>query len=570
MKKRGVLALFLTILSFIAMPPTCLAEALKVAVLPFAVYADQDYGFLQRGIMEMLTSRLSTPGKVRVMDFAQVEQALAVTERKSDPDGRAIEVGRALSADYTIHGSLTVLGDSVSLDAKLHTVSDNQPATTFYKHFKGLDEVIPQINLMAADINAKVLGMAYRDAGTAATAPSMPTQTGPDKHLHPEKMLKAELPVVPKSSSVAVHSMGAPDLRVSPVNPAFQTIQGMPADNPIGFWPGPSEAYLINGVDVGDVDSDGFLETVTISPKAVYIHRYARERRQLVIKIENDPHRRNIGVGVGDINGNGVAEIFISALTPTLDRLNSVVIEFNGDEFITIADRVSYFFNLMHHPLRGSVLLGQQQADNQSVHSAPIFKMTWKKAEYLPEHQILPGRRVNVLGVSTGAIIDKNAEAVVALDRLDHLLLFHPDGRRAWQSSDTYGGTPLYFSLPPIAAGETDTKVFLPMRTRAVDLDGNGQFEVLAACNRGSIDRRMMQRRHFNKSHIEALVWDGRQMATAWKTREFTGRMQDLAVADFDNDGTLELLVVQVTKEGAFIFAEAESNLLAFDLNIGQ
>ena len=39
-------------------------------------------------------------------------------------------------------------------------------------------------------------------------------------------------------------------------------------------------------------------------------------------------------------------------------------------------------------------------------------------------------------------------------------------------------------------------------------------------------------------------------------------------VGDFDNDGADELLVAVVAKEGAIIFTDAVSSLIAFDLNV--
>ena len=46
------------------------------------------------------------------------------------------------------------------------------------------------------------------------------------------------------------------------------------------------------------------------------------------------------------------------------------------------------------------------------------------------------------------------------------------------------------------------------------------------------------------------MIWDGLGLVPSWQTQEIAGRVQDLVVADFDNDGIKELLAAAITKEG--------------------
>ncbi len=43
----------------------------------------------------------------------------------------ARKIGSQLNADYTLFGSLTVFGDSISIDSKMVDVSGNRPTTSF-------------------------------------------------------------------------------------------------------------------------------------------------------------------------------------------------------------------------------------------------------------------------------------------------------------------------------------------------------------------------------------------------------------------------------------------------------
>ena len=107
---------------------------------------------------------------------------------------------------------------------------------------------------------------------------------------------------------------------------------------------------------------------------------------------------------------------------------------------------------------------------------------------------------------------------------------------------------------------------YLPTRTRQADLDGDQKIEALVAQNIDSSNRKLSRQRFYSSSRIMALVWDGLGMTTMWQTRKISGRVQDLVVADFDNDGQNELLAAVVSKEGSIIGTQPKSALIAYDL----
>lgn len=584
MKRTLYITLFLTVLSLIICLPlvTIAAEPVKVAILPFKIHADKDYTFLQKGITAMLTSRLSAPGKVNVIDPVETEKALSIVKKEGSPDAVARQVATQLQADYAIHGSLTVLGESVSIDAKMIPVGQAGTPYSFFKQTDSLGDVIGQLNLMASDINSSVFGVAA--APTAQTQPpatgkavsavgavglgTQASQAPADIHMHPEKLLQQNQGSPQNASTSPI--VGAAPQGTSSLNPAFQTSAGMTPDNRIGFWQSRTYGHLINSIDVGDVDKDGLLETVVATPEEILVYRFAQGRQQTIAQVETDRNQRNISVSIGDINGNGTPEIFVTAFTLPMNRIISFVMEYDGNGFKTIVEKSPFFYSVVHHPDLGNLLLGQHQTGGDDLQTAPIYEMAWKGAEYIPENTFLPGRKANVLGLTLGHFTGKDDIDFVALDWLDNLRIFRAGGKEVWKGDEAFGGTPLYYALEPKNPGDTEFRAFLPVRLRTADLDRNGKPELLTAANTGGINRRLGQQRHFTKSHIEALVWDGQRLVTAWKTRELSGRIQDLIVVDFDNDGTTELLAVQVTKEGAIIFTDAKCNLIAFDLQMPQ
>ena len=574
----------MSLICLLALPLTALAQPARVAVLPFAIHSEKDYDFLRQGIVQMLTSRLSEPGKVTVIDPVATENALtAAGQAKGDDLAR--QVGQTLGADYAIHGSLTILGDSVSIDAKTLDLTGERPPMAFFKQTQGLGNVIGEINLMAGEINERIFGVekaiAVATPSPAAApvpttaAPAAPAQ--PDIHMHPEKLLQQGRPITTgagaKPASPLVDSPlsgSSPQQTASPLNPAFVPAQGMQASQGAGFWKSRNFSELINGIDVGDVDNDGLLETVVAMPEKILILRFSQGRQQTVTEIPTDRFVRNISVSVADINGNGTPEIFVTALSIGLNAVSSSVLEFDGREFKTIVDKSRYYYNVIHHPVLGARLFGQPQGGQTDPFNGAVFEMEWKGADYEPTNQVLAAHKANVLGMTIGDVMAKQTESIVAYTPRDRLQLLLQSGKTEWKGDDPYGGTTLYFASPPTDPDSKDSASFLPIRLRAVDLDRDGKVEILTARNFGSTGRMLDRQRYFSKSNIVALVWDGIGLTPAWQTRQLTGRVQDLVVADFDNDGSDELLAALIAKEGAIIFTDAQSTLIGFDLALPE
>ena len=130
------------------------AEPVRVLVLPFSIHADQDLGFLQKGITSMLSSRLTDLGKVTVLDQAET---LAAKEGLGEVFTRdtAADAGRKGGAQYVAFGSVTVFGSSVSTDARFLDVATGTPLVAFSESGQSQGDVIAQVNRFAAEVNAR-------------------------------------------------------------------------------------------------------------------------------------------------------------------------------------------------------------------------------------------------------------------------------------------------------------------------------------------------------------------------------------------------------------------------------
>ncbi|MCA1786118.1 MAG: CsgG/HfaB family protein, partial [Desulfobacteraceae bacterium] len=161
--------------------PAAGAAPKTVAVLPFAMNSPQDLTFLQNGLFSMLSSRLSDPGKVDVLDRDTVDNALrqaAAGANGALTQVQARAIGEQLGADYILFGSLTHFGESVSLDAAMVDITGDKPALTFFEQSNNMGDVIPLVNTFAGDVNQKVFNRSIANELYVQQVPEGPAAPG--------------------------------------------------------------------------------------------------------------------------------------------------------------------------------------------------------------------------------------------------------------------------------------------------------------------------------------------------------------------------------------------------------
>jgi TolB-like protein len=389
----------------------------RVAIVPFAIHSDRDMAFLRDGITDMLTSRLSWEKKVQVIGREQTAEAVkGATGTMNDIQAQII--GAKLEADYVLFGSLTIFADSVSMDAKLVDVSGAKPTLAFFNQAQGMGQVIPQINRFATDINTRVFGRAA-PAPPVTLQPARPSAPGPgaamgsysagrqapqqapeaDIHAHPETLAEG---------SFSPEGSGAP-MAGSPIGNTQVTT---PSDAPIGgafvqpevqevqakFWKSRTMKVRLIGIALGDVDKDGLVEIVMADEHRVDVYRMTGGILKRAYAPIDLGSAFAIGVDVGDINGNGYAEVYISALSARRNVGESQIFEFKGNAFEPISEKSQYCYRIVNTVNRGKILLGQEYRAFANPWEQPVSEMLWINGNLEPQNNVLPDNKANVFG----------------------------------------------------------------------------------------------------------------------------------------------------------------------------
>ncbi|MEA3428453.1 MAG: FG-GAP-like repeat-containing protein, partial [Thermodesulfobacteriota bacterium] len=331
--------LTLALASIIILPDFAFAKQSRIAIVPFTMNAEKDLTFLREGIHSMLSSRLSWGDKVLVISRQETAAAVKTITAPLN-EAKARKIGNILKADYVLFGSITIFGNSVSMDGTIVDISNAGTPVSFYNQSKGMEEVIPRLNLFAEEINEKLFNR--KTAVRQLPQQRAPAQR-PSQYIHPERLLSGEFV--------------EPDQAGGGRTPFVMSRRG---DAGPGFWKSKNFRMQIKGLALGDVDGDNKTETVMITDQEVHIYRSENDRFIKIKEITGEKYYKYLSVDVADINKNKNAEIFITCLNKNRKSLESFVLEFNGTDFKTIADNENWYFRVIPRPVLGPMLVGQK------------------------------------------------------------------------------------------------------------------------------------------------------------------------------------------------------------------
>ena len=494
------------------------SKVYNVAILPFIIHSEENLDYLREGIYDILSSRIGAEGRIVTIDRTAVERALYEERPVRLDEEAAKKIGTRVGADYIVLGSLTKIGNYISLDARMISISEEKSPLTAFTQHKGLDDVMVKIGDFAMEIGMKILGR----------RPAVGRAPGSGR------------------SAILQSREGVLD-------------QGMSRSQTFPFE--------VKGVDVGDVDGDKKNELVVMDSNSLSIFKYNGEKLTLFQKLELAPGNNFLTLDVADVNRNGRAEIIVTNLVD--DNLRSFILEFEEKQFKKITETSGWFYRVMEHPKEGPLLMGQIM-DSYGMIFGPIYRMVWKKTSFErgPKMPFPPDTKLFGL-----ALIEAKTPGgldTLIIDDFSKLRILGSKGNYVWSSSDHFGGTDNFYETKKKkieAYNPADSpafRVYIPGRILVRDLDGDGTNELII--NKNTSNTAAFERaKTFEKGEVFDMVWDENAFVKNWQTREISGYIADYQVRDVDNDGRDELVVAVVNPSAAFE-RKRTSNILFFKL----
>jgi len=521
MKLKVVLLLCLFLALSLTLPSPSITQSrdpdkvYKVAILPFTIHSQENLDYLREGINDILTSRITVEERVVVMERSIVERALYEEKPMRLDETAAAKIGMRIGADYIVLGSITKVGDYISLDARLISIAEEKPPVTVYTQQKGIDDVMIKIGDFAQDIGYKILGRR-----------TMAGRPGESRHL-------------PRGARGGIERLnrGSVDYKKSQ-----------------------SFDFKIKGLDVGDVDGDKKNEIVIMDDHNLYIFKYDGDKLTLFRKIEQGNEHNFLTLDVVDLNRNGHAEIIVTSVVE--DDVRSFLLEYEEGRFKKITEKSNWFFRVLVHPKEGPILLGQRRGSD-GFPVDPVYRMVWKKKSFEKGPKMDFPKGTNIYGVAMADIRGEGKPQIIALDRFDRLNVISEDGKTMWKSIDRFGGTDIFYDTKKKWRDDykdgSPYRVYIPGRILVKDLYGDGIPQIII--NKNELTTRIFEKaRSFESGEIYCLIWDESDLVTDWKTRTLRDYIADFQVKDVDNDGNEDLVFAVV---GSKETGEGDSGLFS-------
>ena len=155
--KRSLLGICIVIaLACLFLTEAVAQEARKIVVLPFEVHSRANAVQIQEAIARGLTAELQKSKNIQVVDKGAVDAATAGGKVN---EAQALAVGRTLGADLVVMGSVTELGELISIDARVADVRKGQTIPGFFAQGRGLKNM----ETILAQLNRDILVRSFAD-----------------------------------------------------------------------------------------------------------------------------------------------------------------------------------------------------------------------------------------------------------------------------------------------------------------------------------------------------------------------------------------------------------------------
>lgn len=358
----------------------------------------------------------------------------------------------------------------------------------------------------------------------------------------------------------------------SPLNPNFVVAEEAKLAES-GFWRSPYIKDRLVGMVVTDIDGDGRNEVVYATIKGVFVTRHEGGRLVQLAAHEVLSGERLASLDVFNADRSGPDEIFAVIQNETVKGGGTIVLNYENGELIRAVEGVVPWYLRVVDGSGGRMLAGQRPAvSGDEVFSGSVMEMSFDGRNIESRGRTSVPEGANAFNFAYGRLGSSNKSMSVVLKwPSEHIFLY--EGRdRAWESREEYAGTMTVLE-PPVTnyntSGATPRRFFVPSRFIISDIDRDGQNELIVAKNdRGGVPF-MSNLRAFTSGAVQAFKYSNMSLTPFFRTRTLPGPAVDYALADFDNNGSLDMVVAVMMEHESGVAQDGRSVIVAYEISPG-
>lgn len=515
----------------------------KYAVLPYSYSGPEAYQYYGRAVRAEMARQLRIVGAFEPVDQYTINGQTPTPP--ADP-AQVVSILEHLGSDFLVWGDISILDNQ----AILHTsVADSWGKSIQRDATVPLDQMVQQLQTMAKSI---------------------------DNELFPETAAPAKAQTasnVPVNPDILDAQSGANANAASAINPQFRYEGGAQTQ---GRWQSQSFRWACRSFAVCDGDGDGKNEVFVLGDdSALHVLRFEQNRLLETDKLPLPPRVDYLHLRAYDSNRDGVSELVLSAYHD--DTPDSTIYSYQGGRFSVLADNIRQFLNVISlPPTYTPCLVGQPKGNRNLLEANNVYELAFNGKDVTRvRHLVLPAY-ANVFAVAF-LPEPQGGYKIVVNDSFSRLRVFNQSCEPLYQSEETYCSSSINLELPnAIAPGlgkstrdlGNEEYYYLPLPMIPIDFTGSGKQELLTSKDI-SVSMQLFYRfRTFTQGELHSLFWDGTGLNLSWKTRRIKGTVTDYCLADFNNDGHQQLVVLLNTYPGALGLEYRKTVLVAYDLNL--
>lgn len=509
--------------SFAAAVKTPAPVKRQVIILPFDVEIPGSYAYLKSGLASTLASRLASRANVAAVAQGSASEQMAKSLKSGDHAAFG-QLLRQSGAEYLIIGSLSPKSNQFVLTSYVFSQAAGQAPKQFTQSFNTVDDAMQAVDELAWDISGAFFGNPRPEM---RTTDKQQGNLAAFQTAHPERAFREGQ----YAGMTTGLEAGGPFILTNTFRSRAIPVQTM-------------------DINAGDLDGDGKEEIVLLTTNSLMLYRQDESQFRMLATINLPNHIRYHSVTLGDLNKNGLQEIYISGSNG--DLADTTAMEWNGKKMTTLFEHARWYLVTMVSPNEPAMLIGQHSLAD-TLGGGDIFQMSLSAQNTLSE-----GQRLNIpkgLTVFDFVLADldgSGSKVVIAINSSNRLQLYDTAGAVRWTSPDLFGASNNFFgtltSANNAALNERET-VWLRTRIVIADLDGDRINDILVGRNRVETVRFMPNLRYFDGSSLAAFKWDRFNLVRLWETKKIPGYIANYQA----------LKATPGSGEYSVVFAEAET-----------
>lgn len=333
-------------------------------------------------------------------------------------------------------------------------------------------------------------------------------------------------------------------------------------------WRSQELSMLGIGLGVGDIEGNGKNEIVIAGPSTVYLYRFSENTMTLVTEYSAGSLEIK-ALDVAKVRKDGPARIYVTA--QNRGSVASFVLEYKNGSLSPVIENVDYFLRVINYPTHGSILLGQKKGLSK-MYDGPIYRMEDKGSSLVAGERFGVPLKVPIFGFTIGDFEGKLKPLIAVYDKDDHLRIYNPAGKKLYVSKNFYGGSDIilrWYGPEEMRARAKDVNyelTYIRPRLGWWSPTIGSPAQILAISHSSGTMRMLSRTKMLEEGRIIGLLWNGDAVEEQWSTPKTQGMIVDFCIDSLSGLSGQRLIVLERKKTDWLAFLLSRCQIKIYDL----